>query len=158
MSFLRPVMLAMVLVPLIVISASAVFIEKKLEDPAQEARARDISGEIRCLVCQNQSILDSNADLAKDLRQIVRERIALGETDDEVRAFLVERFGDWVLLDPPFKMTTLFLWLGPALIFLLGAFAMLVFLRSRNREVDGEKPIKLSAEEEAKINELLNFT
>jgi cytochrome c-type biogenesis protein CcmH len=149
-------MLAMVLVPLIVISASAVFIEKKLEDPAQEARARDISGEIRCLVCQNQSILDSNADLAKDLRQIVRERIALGETDDEVRAFLVERFGDWVLLDPPFKMTTLFLWLGPALIFLLGAFAMLVFLRSRNREVDGEKPIKLSAEEEAKINELLN--
>lgn len=156
MSFLRPVMLAMVLVPLIVISASAVFIEKKLEDPAQEARARDISGEIRCLVCQNQSILDSNADLAKDLRQIVRERIALGETDDEVRAFLVERFGDWVLLDPPFKMTTLFLWLGPALIFLLGAFAMLVFLRSRNREVDGEKPIKLSAEEEAKINELLN--
>lgn len=156
MSFLRPVMLAMVLVPLIVISASAVFIEKKLEDPAQEARARDISGEIRCLVCQNQSILDSNADLAKDLRQIVRERIALGETDDEVRAFLVERFGDWVLLDPPFKMTTLFLWLGPALIFLLGAFAMLVFLRSRNREVDREKPIKLSAEEEAKINELLN--
>lgn len=156
MSFLRPVMLAMVLVPLIVISASAVFIEKKLEDPAQEARARDVSGEIRCLVCQNQSILDSNADLAKDLRQIVRERIALGETDDEVRAFLVERFGDWVLLDPPFKMTTLFLWLGPALIFLFGAFAMLVFLRSRNREVDGEKPIKLSAEEEAKINELLN--
>lgn len=156
MSFLRPVMLAMLLVPLIVISASAVFIEKKLEDPAQEARARDVSGEIRCLVCQNQSILDSNADLAKDLRQIVRERIALGETDDEVRAFLVERFGDWVLLDPPFKMTTLFLWLGPALIFLLGAFAMLVFLRSRNREVDGEKLIKLSAEEEAKINELLN--
>ncbi|MCC3303662.1 cytochrome c-type biogenesis protein CcmH [Sneathiella sp. HT1-7] len=156
MSFLRPVMLAMVLVPLIVISASAVFIEKKLEDPAQEARARDISGEIRCLVCQNQSILDSNADLAKDLRQIVRERIAFGETDDEVRAFLVARFGDWVLLDPPFKMTTLFLWLGPALIFLLGAFAMLVFLRSRNREVDGEKSIKLSAEEETKINELLN--
>lgn len=155
MSFLRPVMLAILLATLIIFPASAVFIEKKLEDPAQEARARDISGEIRCLVCQNQSILDSNADLAKDLRQIVRERIAFGDTDDEVRAFLVERFGDWVLLDPPFKMTTLFLWLGPALIFLLGAFAMFVFLRSRNREVDGEKTAKLSAKEEAKIDELL---
>mgnify|MGYP001793755968 CR=1 FL=1 len=154
-SYFRPLLLATLLAPFIVLSAAAVFIEEKLDDPAQEARAREISGEIRCLVCQNQSILDSNADLAKDLRQIVRERISFGDTDEEVRRYLVDRYGDWVLLNPPFKMTTLFLWLGPVLIFLLGAFAMIVFLRNRNRVVEGEGSSKLSAAEETEIEQLL---
>ena len=154
-SLFRPLLLALLLAPFIVLSASSVFIEEKLDDPAQEARAREISGEIRCLVCQNQSILDSNADLAKDLRQIVRERISLGDTDEEVRGYLVERYGDWVLLDPPFKMTTLFLWLGPALIFMLGAFAMIIFLRNRNRIDDEKTPNRLSSAEEAEIEQLL---
>ena len=153
-SFFRPLVLALLLTPFIVLSAASVFIEEKLADPAEEARAREISGEIRCLVCQNQSILDSNADLAKDLRQVVRERISLGDTDEQVRSYLVERYGDWVLLNPPFKMTTLFLWLGPALIFLLGAFAMIAFLRNRNRVVE-EEPATLSATEEAEIEQLL---
>lgn len=155
-TFLRPVMLAMLLAPLLVLSATAVFIEEKLKDPALEARALEISAEIRCLVCQNQSILDSNADLAKDLRQIVRERVALGETDEEVRGFLVERYGDWVLLNPPFKISTVFLWLGPAVIFILGAFAMFVFLRGRNRFVEDDSRRKLSTKEEAEINRLLD--
>lgn len=155
-SIFRPLALALLLAPFMVLSASSVFIEEKLEDPAEEARAREISGEIRCLVCQNQSILDSNADLAKDLRQIVRERISLGDSDAQVRSYLVERYGDWVLLNPPFKMTTLFLWLGPALIFLLGAFAMIVFLRNRNKVGGEDVPAKLSSSEEAEIEQLLN--
>ena len=148
-------MLSMLLAPFLVLSATAVFIEEKLKDPVLEARALEISAEIRCLVCQNQSILDSNAELAKDLRQIVRERIALGETDEEVRGFLVDRYGDWVLLNPPFKISTVFLWLGPAVIFILGAFAMVVFLRGRNRLVEDESRTKLSTTEEAEVNRLL---
>nr|WP_237687981.1 cytochrome c-type biogenesis protein [Sneathiella sedimenti] len=145
----------MLLAPFLVLSATAVFIEEKLKDPVLEARALEISAEIRCLVCQNQSILDSNAELAKDLRQIVRERIALGESDEEVRGFLVDRYGDWVLLNPPFKISTVFLWLGPAVIFILGAFAMVVFLRGRNRLVEDESRTKLSTTEEAEVNRLL---
>lgn len=148
-------MLSMLLAPFLVLSATAVFIEEKLKDPVLEARALEISAEIRCLVCQNQSILDSNAELAKDLRQIVRERIALGESDEEVRGFLVDRYGDWVLLNPPFKISTVFLWLGPAVIFILSAFAMVVFLRGRNRLVEDESRTKLSTTEEAEVNRLL---
>jgi cytochrome c-type biogenesis protein CcmH len=154
-SSFRLLMLSMLLAPFLVLSATAVFIEEKLKDPVLEARALEISAEIRCLVCQNQSILDSNAELAKDLRQIVRERIALGESDEEVRGFLVDRYGDWVLLNPPFKISTVFLWLGPAVIFILGAFAMVVFLRGRNRLVEDESRTKLSTTEEAEVNRLL---
>ena len=93
----RSFILALLFVPMILLSASAVFLEERLDDPEQEERAREISEGIRCLVCQNQSILDSNADLAKDLRQIVRERVALGESNDKVREFLVTRYGDWEL-------------------------------------------------------------
>ena len=152
----RSFILALLFVPMILLSASAVFLEERLDDPEQEARARDISADIRCLVCQNQSILDSNADLAKDLRQIVRERVALGESDDKVREFLVTRYGDWVLLDPPFKLSTLFLWLGPVLIFIIGAIAAFMFLRGRNRRPDAEDTSELTAEEEAELKTLLD--
>lgn len=152
----RTLFLLLLLAPVVIAPAAAVFVEEKLDDPAMEARARAISGEIRCLVCQNQSILDSNADLAKDLRQVVRERIALGESDGEVRSYLVSRYGDWVLLDPPFKMTTLFLWLGPALIFLLGSIAVIVFLKGRNRRPGEAENAALSPQEAAEIERLLD--
>jgi len=92
--------------------------EKPLTDPKLEAVARELMKDIRCLVCQNQSIEDSNADLAKDLRQIVRERVALGDTPENVRAYLVDRYGDWVLLEPPLKASTYLLW-GSPFVFLL---------------------------------------
>ncbi|WP_340148868.1 cytochrome c-type biogenesis protein [uncultured Sneathiella sp.] len=152
----RSFILALLFVPMILLSASAVFLEERLDDPEQEERAREISEGIRCLVCQNQSILDSNADLAKDLRQIVRERVALGESNDKVREFLVTRYGDWVLLDPPFKLRTVFLWLGPVLIFIIGAIAAIVFLRGRNRQPDAEEPGELTPAEEARLKNLLD--
>ena len=152
----RSLFLVLSMVPFLAGPTVAVFIEEKLDDPALEARARDISAEIRCLVCQNQSILDSNADLAKDLRQIVRERIALGESDDQVRNYLVTRYGDWVLLDPPFKMTTLLLWIGPALIFILGAVLAFVFFKGRLYRSEDSDQAGLTVEEEAEIKRLLD--
>jgi cytochrome c-type biogenesis protein CcmH len=112
-------------------TAGAVEPSEMLKDPALEARARAISRELRCLVCQNQSIDDSNADLAHDLRAIVRERLAAGDSDAQVKAYLVARYGDFVLLDPPFKAKTLVLWLGPALLLLLGAGGIYARLRRR---------------------------
>ncbi len=112
--------------------ASAVFVEERLDDPVKEERVRDIAEGIRCLVCQNQSILDSNAGLARDLRAIVRERILAGDTDDQVQNYLVSRYGDWVLLNPPFKMRTLVLWLSPMLVLLFGGFLVVRFLRRKS--------------------------
>ena len=115
----------------LVSSAGAVEPSEMLKDPALEARARSISRELRCLVCQNQSIDDSNADLAHDLRMIVRERLAAGDSDAQVKAYLVARYGDFVLLDPPFETKTLMLWLGPAILLLLGAGGVYALLRRR---------------------------
>ena len=112
-------------------TAGAVEPSEMLKDPALEARARSISRELRCLVCQNQSIDDSNADLAHDLRMIVRERLAAGDSDAQVKAYLVARYGDFVLLDPPFETKTLMLWLGPAILLLLGAGGVYALLRRR---------------------------
>jgi len=98
--------------------------ETPLADPAKEAVARALMKEIRCLVCQNQSIEDSNADLAKDLRVLVRERIALGDTPDNVRAYLVDRYGDWVLLEPPVNRMTILLWGSPFLFLTLVLLAV----------------------------------
>ena len=141
---------------LVAFSAQAVFVEERLDDPALEARAQHISEGIRCLVCQNQSILDSNADLAKDLRKIVRERILLGESDDQVRSFLVTRYGDWVLLDPPFKLRTVFLWFGPLFIFFGGGIAVFFFMRGRSQNRLGDQPEKLTASEKAELDKLLH--
>jgi cytochrome c-type biogenesis protein CcmH len=95
------------------LSAWAVEPSEMLDDPGLERRARAISKELRCLVCQNQSIDESDADLARDLRIIVRERLVAGDSDEEAIGFIVARYGDWVLLDPPFKLLTWVLWLGP---------------------------------------------
>ena len=134
-------------------NADAVFVEDRLPDPVLEHRAREISEGIRCLVCQNQSIMDSNADLAKDLRSIVRERVAAGDSDDDVRNYLVSRYGDWVLLNPPLRLKTLLLWVSPLLMLLVGAVFMWRFMRSRSDKMSSakEEPQPLTAEEIAEL-------
>ncbi len=126
--------------------------EKPLADPVQEARARALMKEFRCLVCQNQSIEDSNAELAQDLRMIVRERIALGDSADNVRAYMVDRYGDWVLLNPPLKSSTIFLWASPFLVVLVILFVLV----GRGRRTVA--PVPLSDEETAKLAQLLEDT
>ena len=122
-----------------------------LKDPALEARARTISQELRCVVCQNQSIDDSNAPLAHDLRVLVRERLTAGDTDSQVLAFVEARYGEFVLLRPRFKLQTLLLWLTPLLL-LGGAAVFLVRARSR-QPASGAAP--LSADEQKRLDELL---
>lgn len=112
-----------------------------LKDPAQEARARELGAELRCLVCQNQSIDDSDADLAKDLRQIVRERIAKGDSDDAVKQYLVDRYGDYVLLKPPFNAKTLLLWLGPLALALAALGVGRAYYRRQKQEVAAPAPL-----------------
>ncbi|MEF2073847.1 cytochrome c-type biogenesis protein [Consotaella sp. CSK11QG-6] len=133
--------------------AFAVQPDEMLADPALEARAREISEGLRCLVCQNQSIDDSNADLAKDLRVLVRQRLTAGDSDEEVRDYLVSRYGEFVLLKPRFEGQTLLLWSMPIVILLAGA-VFLVFAargRSRNKPAAG-----LTADEEAAIADVMN--
>jgi cytochrome c-type biogenesis protein CcmH len=112
-------------------SAFAVQPGEVLKDPALEKRAREISAGLRCLVCQNQSIDDSDAQLAKDLRLLVRERLVAGDTDDQVENFLVQRYGEFVLLKPTFGKHTLLLWLTPALVLVLGGIGAYAALRRR---------------------------
>ena len=126
--------------------ALAVQPDEMMKDPALEARARTLSEELRCLVCQNQSIDDSDAPLARDIRVLIRRRIASGESNDAVRAYLVSRYGDFILLKPPFKPETMLLWLSPALV--LGAgLAAALFARRRAPQ----STPALSAEEEARL-------
>lgn len=113
------------------VSAFAVQPDEVLPDPALEGRAREISKDLRCLVCQNQSIDDSNAPLARDLRLLVRERLKAGDSDEQVVHFVTDRYGDYVLLRPPFKATTLFLWIGPFAILAIGAVGTVIYLRGR---------------------------
>ena len=134
-------------------AALAQGLETPLPDPAQEARAQELHKRIRCLVCQNQSIHESNAELARDLRVVVRERVAAGDTDEQAVAYLVSRYGDWVLLKPPFNGRTLLLWIGPALILVAGMAGVALYL-SRNRPT-GPDLNPLTAEEKARSAELL---
>jgi len=126
-----------------------------LNDPALEARAREISKELRCLVCQNQSIDDSSADLARDLRLIVRQRLTAGDSDDQVLQYVTDRYGDFVLLRPPLKPATLALWLAPPLLLIAGAALSLAYLRRRQRQsMEGAGP--LSPEERQRLDALLD--
>lgn len=113
------------------LGASAVQPDEILPDPKLEARARALSAELRCMVCQNESIDDSHADLARDLRLLVRERLRAGDSDNAIRAFLVQRYGDFILLKPPFKAETLLLWAAPVLVLLAGGTAIVLALRRR---------------------------
>jgi cytochrome c-type biogenesis protein CcmH len=121
-----------------------------LDDPALEARARNLSAGLRCMVCQNQSIDDSDAELARDLRVLVRERIAAGESDDEVIDYVVSRYGEFVLLQPRFSLRNALLWATPVLLLAIGGGAVFAMAR-RRRAVD--RP--LSAAEERALSEVL---
>ncbi|MBF0095575.1 MAG: cytochrome c-type biogenesis protein CcmH, partial [Alphaproteobacteria bacterium] len=112
-------------------AAPAVEPREMLSDPALEARAREVSLELRCVVCQNQSIDDSNAELAHDMRVLVRKRIAAGDSNPQVIQYLVDRYGDFVTLKPPFKASTLVLWFGPLLLLAAAVFAARTFFRRR---------------------------
>ena len=140
----------LLLAALLAFPAGAVEPGEQLGDPALEARARALSSELRCVQCQNQTIDESSAPLARDLRVIVRERIAAGDSDEEVLAFVQARYGDFVLLKPPLSAETAFLWVGPFLI-LAGAG---LWLATRKRgSTDMIAP--LSAEEEARVEAVL---
>ena len=142
------------LVLLMAVPAFAVEPDEMLDDPVLEARARALSQEIRCLVCQNEPIDSSNADLARDLRILIRERMVDGDSDDQVKAFLVARFGDYVLFDPPMKPSTYALWFGPAVVLLLGMFGVFLFFARARRA--SNTPVPLSSEERARLERLLD--
>ena len=138
-------------------AAYAVQPDEIMSDPAKELRARDLSRELRCMVCQNQSIDDSEAPLARDLRLLVRERIAAGDSDAQVLDFLVARYGEFVLLKPRVEPHTLLLWLLPPLALAGGGVALWINGRRRSKSAaagDGST-IKLTADEEARLQRLI---
>jgi cytochrome c-type biogenesis protein CcmH len=126
-----------------------------MSDPAKESRARELSRELRCMVCQNQSIDDSEAPLARDLRLLVRERIAAGDSDAQVIDFLVARYGEFVLLKPLLKSHTLLLWLLPPLALAGGGLALWIYNRRRMKSAEDESLFKLSADEEDRLERLI---
>ena len=136
--------------------ALAVQPDEVLPDATLETRARVLSKELRCMVCQNQSIDDSDAPLARDLRVLVRERLQAGDSDPQVIDFLVSRYGEFVLLKPRFSPHTALLWLGPAAILLIGALALfLAFRRRAGSAAAGAESPKLTAAEAARLSEIL---
>jgi cytochrome c-type biogenesis protein CcmH len=138
-------------------AAYAVQPDEIMSDPVKEARARDLSRELRCMVCQNQSIDDSEAPLAKDLRILVRERIAAGDSDAQVIDFLVARYGEFVLLKPQLNLHTWILWLLPPLVLAGGGAALWMQARRRRKSAADEDSalLKLTAEEEARLERLI---
>jgi cytochrome c-type biogenesis protein CcmH len=132
--------------------AFAVRPDEMLKDPALEARARALSSELRCMVCQNESIDESDAPLAHDLRVLVREHLQAGESEAAIRQYLVARYGDFILLKPPFKAETFLLWLTPLLVLVLGGAGIALVSRRRSQAV---APLELNAEEQARLADLL---
>lgn len=150
MRVLRALLLGLAL--LAPINVHAVQPDEILPDAAMEARARELSAQLRCMVCQNQSIDDSDAPLAKDLRVLVRERLKAGDSDSAIMKYLTERYGDFILLSPPFKAHTLLLWTAPLLVLLLGGGAILIAMRKRRPAVAAQG---LSADEQARLKAVL---
>jgi cytochrome c-type biogenesis protein CcmH len=153
---MKPI-LACVFAMAVMMGSSAVYAvqpDEIMSDPAMETRARDLSRELRCMVCQNQSIDDSEAPLARDLRLLVRERIAAGDSDGQVINFLVARYGEFVLLKPRLKPHTLLLWLLPPLALAGGGFALWTHSRRRSRSAADQSLLGLTAEEEARLERL----
>jgi cytochrome c-type biogenesis protein CcmH len=141
---------------LVTISGSSLAVqpEEMLKDPKLEARARELSRELRCMVCQNQSIDESEAPLARDLRLLVRERLTKGDTNQQVLDFLVSRYGEFVLLKPPLESRTLILWALPPAALLAGALGL--FFAMRRRRTDGLEAATLSIEERRKLATLVD--
>ncbi|HWB48720.1 MAG TPA: cytochrome c-type biogenesis protein [Stellaceae bacterium] len=149
---------ARVLLPLVVLlclaaPAHAVRPDEMLSDPKLEVRAREIGKELRCLVCRNQSIDDSEADLAHDLRVLVRQRLAAGDSDRQVVDYIVSRYGDFVLLKPPFEPSTWLLWGGPALVLLIGAVGVRRYVR---RQAAAVAPPPLTPDEAHRLAAILD--
>jgi cytochrome c-type biogenesis protein CcmH len=126
--------------------------DEMLADPALEARAREISQGLRCVVCQNESIDESNADLAGDLRRLVRERLVAGDSDDQVVQYIVDRYGDFVLLRPPVKPATYPLWAAPVVILAIATTIIILYLRRRRR---GTPAPPLTAAEQSRLDDLM---
>jgi cytochrome c-type biogenesis protein CcmH len=146
--------LAALLVLAVAAPACAIEPQEQLTDPALEARARTLGQQLRCLVCQNESIDDSNADLARDLRTIVRERLTAGDSDQQVLGFVTARYGDYVLLRPPVRAGTLVLWFGPVVLLVTAIIAMTL----RRRRPAKAEPAPLSSEEDRRLARLLDET
>ncbi len=130
--------------------------DEMLDDPVLEKRAREISKNLRCLVCQNENIDESNADLARDIRILLRERLKAGDTDEEAIQYLVDRYGEYVLLKPRFGLHTLFLWTGPFIVLVIGAIG-LYYTRRRmqNKAAAARVEADLTEEEQKRLQELL---
>lgn len=144
-----------VLVPVLASnSALAVNPDEMLSNPILEQRAREISKELRCLVCQNQSIDDSDAELARDLRVLVRERLVAGDDNQEVIDYIVARYGDYVLLNPPLKPETYILWASPVVLVVLALLAVFAFYRRKKRD-GSPASASLSKDEQDRLDELL---
>ncbi|HZP20900.1 MAG TPA: cytochrome c-type biogenesis protein [Bauldia sp.] len=139
---------------LVTLPSLAVTPDEMLKDPALEMRARELSAGLRCLVCQNQSIDDSDAPLAHDIRVLLRERLSAGDSDRQVIDFLVSRYGEFILLKPPFAWNTVLLWGTPVIVLLAGAAALAVILRRRRSAPAAA--LALSPEEEARLSGLLD--
>jgi len=149
---IRTLTVALMLAALAPLSAQAVEPNEILRDPALEARAREVGKELRCVVCQNQSIDDSNAELAGDMRVLVRERISAGDSNQQVLDYMVDRYGDYVLLNPPFKASTLVLWIGPGAIAVLGLFWVVMMFR-RRKGADGTSELSTSGPQSAPLSD-----
>ena len=149
---MKPAVLAILLCVAFAGWAQAVEPAERLADPAQEARARAISRELRCLVCQNESIDELGADLAHDIRVLLRQRIAAGDSDAQAVDYIVARYGQFVLLKPPVEPATYILWFGPPLLLVAGALGLL--LRARRRGTS-QAPTPLTTEERERLAQLL---
>ncbi len=148
-------MILRVLLLCLLMAAPAFAVEpgEVLDDPALETRARDLSKELRCLVCRNESIDESNAGLARDLRLLVRERLVAGDTDEEALAFIVDRFGEYVLLNPPVTGSNVILWVAGPVLFLTALGVSGAYIRRRRSDT---APTALSSDEEARLAELMD--
>jgi len=153
---MRAWVVAFILLILSGLPAMAVNPDEMLADPKLEQRARDISEHLRCLVCQNQSIDDSNADLAHDLRVLVRQRLVAGDTNEQVIKFLVDRYGEFVLLKPTFSEHNLILWLAPFAVLIFGAGGIWVVYRRRAAKIASEPVDNLSEEERKRLKSLIS--
>jgi cytochrome c-type biogenesis protein CcmH len=149
---MRRLFLALLVVLVVVPARAAVTPDEMLPDPKPEARARDLEKGLRCLVCQNQSIDDSDAALAHDISTVVRQQIEEGRSNQEIKAYLVSRYGSFILLQPPVTLATWALWFGPLVMLLLGSGLLIAFVRRRGE--DGEP--ELSEAEQERLVELLS--
>lgn len=151
---MKKIFAALLALSFLIMPVLAVEPDEILDDPVLEARARQLSTGLRCLVCQNQSIDDSNAGLAKDLRVLLRERLVAGDSDEQAVGYIVSKYGEYVLLKPRFALHTIFLWLGPFVLLAIGIFILI--LRARNRPVvKTAVEVDLSETEKKRLKDLI---